>query len=144
MSSELYASQLFLELQQSYNERCRELAASFTLAVQKIEESEILREMRGEDLRDFRLQHIAEISKQVLANEQEMQMESHMRAISELKAQLALERKKFELMGMRSGEQESKCGKRENKALDDELVRLKKQFLDKDLNPETAVAKEGK
>ena len=100
--------------------------------------------MRGEELRDFRLQHIVEISKQVLANEQEMQMESHMRAISELKAQLALERKKFELMGMRSGEQDSKCGKRESKALDDELVRLKKQLLDKDLNPETAVAKEMK
>ena len=104
MSSELYASQLFLELKCSYDERCRELAASFTLAVQKIEESEILREMRGEELRDFRLQHIVEISKQVLANEQEMQMESHMRAISELKAQLAVERKKFELMGVRSGE----------------------------------------
>lgn len=48
---------------------------------------------------EYRMQHIAELTRQVFATEQEMQMEQYLRSVSELKAQLAIERKKYELMG---------------------------------------------
>lgn len=79
-------------------------------------------------------------------NEQEMHMEKYMRSISELKAQLAIERKKFELAGGR-GDQENFGEYRRRNEVEEELGRLKRQLMEKDLveaNPENPYLSEPK
>ena len=50
---------MFQELKDSYDERYSQLSSSFALALKRVEESEVLKEMRGEDLLEFRIRHVA-------------------------------------------------------------------------------------
>ena len=68
-NKELYSTELFSQLGKAYDKRCNELSVSFSMAIKKIEESEILKEMGGEELMEYRRQHIAEIARQVFVAE---------------------------------------------------------------------------
>ena len=92
--------------------------------MQRVEESEVLQEMKGDDLAEFRLQHIQEISRQVMTTEQEMHMEQYMRTVSELKAQLAVQRMELQTNARKSPEKEASKRVRE---LEEEVRSLKRQ-----------------